>query len=278
MRSVLPKLLFLCLICLSLPGCETLKDLGFDTSDSDTDYTNWNARKLYENAQKAMAGFNYQKAIELYETLETRYPFGDYAAQTQLDIAYAYYKNDNPEAAIAAVERFIKIHPRNPHVDYAYYLKGLVNFNRSIGFLDRYLPTDSSQRDPGNAKDAYDNFAELLRRFPNSQYGDDARQRMTALRNNLAMYQIHVARFYLKRNAYMAAANRAGNVIRDYQGTPAVPYALKTMQQAYTKLNLTDLAADAERIYKLNFPDGPPKIGMNKTLFEEIWDFTALDE
>ncbi len=278
MRLVLQKSLFFVLICLSLSACETLKGLGFDTSDSDKDYTSWNARKLYENAQKAMAGFNYQKAIELYETLETRYPFGNYAAQTQLDIAYAYYKNDNPESAIASIERFIKINPRNPHVDYAYYLKGLVNFNRSIGFLDRYLPTDSSQRDPGNARDAYDNFAELLRRFPNSQYADDAKQRMIALRNNLAMYQVHVARFYLKRNAYVAAANRAGHVVKEYQGTVAVPYALKTMQQAYTKLNLTDLAADAERVYKLNYPDGPPQTNVNKTLFEEIWDITALDE
>ncbi len=280
MRLLLLKTLFIFNLALFLPGCETLKNLNSEeTTDSEENYSGWNAKKFHENARKAMSAKNYQKAIKLYEALEARYPFGDYAAQTQLDVAYAYFKNGDPEAAIAAADRFIKIHPRNPNVDYAYYLKGLVNYNRGIGFVDRFLPTDSSQRDPGNARESYSNFAELIRRFPHSKYIADAKQRMIALRNNLAMYEVHVARFYLKRHAYVAAANRAGYVIKEYQRTPAVPYALQVMQKAYNKLNLLDLASDVQRVYAQNYPDGPP-VPENKghTFAQHIWNATGLDQ
>jgi len=279
MRLLLLKTLFIVNLALFLPGCEILKKLNTDDSSSEDNYNGWDAKKFHDKARSAMDAKNYQKAIKLYEALEARYPFGDYAAQTQLDVAYAYFKSDDPEAAIAAADRFIKIHPRNPSVDYAYYLKGLVNFNRSIGFIDRFLPTDSSQRDPGNARDSYDNFAELIRRFPHSKYIADAKQRMIALRNNMAMYEVHVARFYLKRRAYVAAANRASYVIEKYQRTPAVPYALQVMQQAYTKLNLSDLANDAQRVYTQNYPDGPP-IPENKgdTFVQHLWNATGLDQ
>ncbi len=279
MRLLLLKTLFIINLALFLPGCETLKNLNAESSSSEDNYNGWDAKKFHEKARAAMDAKNYQKAIKLYETLEARYPFGDYAAQTQLDVAYAYFKNDDPEAAIAAANRFIKIHPRNPNVDYAYYLKGLVNYNRGIGFIDRFLPTDASQRDPGNARTSYDNFAELIRRFPHSKYIEDAKQRMIALRNNLAMYEVHVARFYLKRRAYVAAANRAGYVIKEYQRTPAVPYALQVMQKAYTKLNLLDLANDAQRVYTQNYPDGPP-VPENKghTFAQHLWDATGLDQ
>ncbi len=279
MRLLLVKTLLLLNLLLLLPGCETLKNLKFGDSGDTNDYSGWDAKKFHEKARAAMDANNYQKAITLYETLEARYPFGDYAAQTQLDVAYAYYKNDDPEAAIAAAERFIKINPRNPNVDYAYYLKGLVNYNRSIGFIDRFLPTDASQRDPGNARDSYENFAELIRRFPNSKYVENAKQRMIALRNNLAMYEVHVARFYLKRRAYVAAANRASHVIKEYQRTPAVPYALQVMQQAYTKLNLTDLANDAQRVYAQNYPDGPPVPEFkDRNFIQTLWDASGLDQ
>ena len=277
------KLFFIICISMSMQGCETLKSLGFNKSASDTDdakYADWNAEKFREEAKKAMDADDYQKAIELYEKLESRYPFGEYAAQTQLDVAYAYYKNNEPEAAIAAAERFIKIHPRNLSVDYAYYLKGLVNYNRGIGFLERFLPTDASQRDPGNAKDAYDNFSELVRRFPDSKYVDDSKSRMLYLRNNLAMYQVHVARFYIQRQAYIAAANRAANVVENYQQTPAVPHALVVMEDAYKKLGLNDLASDAARVYAQNYPDGPPP-AVERTdksgILTAIWDFIGFD-
>ncbi len=280
MRFILAKLLLLCVITVLLPGCETLKSLTSSESTDDSEsYSGWDAKKFHDQARAAMKSGNYSKAIKLYEALEARYPFGPYAAQAQLDVAYAYFKNDNPESAIAAADRFIKLHPRNPHVDYAYYLKGLVNYNRSIGFLDRFLPTDRSQRDLSDAMKAYTNFAELIRRFPNSQYIGDAKQRMVALRNNIARQQIHIARFYMRRRAYIAAADRANYVIENYQRTPAVPYAFLILQKAYDKLQLADLAADAKRVYEQNYPDGPPPLAQqNPTPIERFWNFTGMDE
>ncbi len=279
MRFFLYKFVIIACISIVLQGCETLQGLKFSDASKEDKYPGWEAKKFHDEARAAMESENYQKSIELYETLEARFPFGDYAAQTQLDIAYAYFKNDDPEASIAAAERFIKIHPRNPSVDYAYYLKGLVNFNRGIGFLDRFLPTDASQRNPNNVKEAYDNFQELERRFPNSQYVPDAKQRMVALRNNLAMYEIHVARFYIKRRAYVAAANRASYVIEEYQRTPAVPYALQVMQTAYKKLGMNDLADDAGRVYEENYPDGFPIAEYRETTFMgKMWNFFGFDQ
>ncbi len=281
MRKYLLNLIFIICTIFFLQGCQTLKSLGIGQSGSDDkEYADWNAEKFRTEAKKAMEAENYPKAIELYEKLESRYPFGESAAQTQLDIAYAYYKNNEPEAAIAAAERFIKIHPRNPSVDYAYYLKGLVNYNRGIGFIERFLPTDASQRDPGNALDAYNNFAELIRRFPDSQYVEDSKQRMLYLRNNLAMFEIHVARYYMQREAYIAAVNRASRVVEKFQRTPAVPHALLILEDAYKKLGLNDLASDATRVFEQNYPDGmPPEIErQDKTgILFAIWDFIGFD-
>jgi outer membrane protein assembly factor BamD len=281
MRKLPFKLLLIISLILTTQACETLKSLGLtDPVNDDKKYAEWDAEKFRSEAKKAMDAEDFQKAIELYEKLESRYPFGESAAQTQLDVAYAYYKNNEPEAAIAAAERFIKIHPRNPSVDYAYYLKGLVNYNRGIGFIERFLPIDASQRNPSNAQDAYNNFAELIRRFPDTEYKDDSKIRMLYLRNNLGMYEIHVARYYMQREAYIAAVNRAANVVEKYQRTPAVPHALKIMEEAYNKLGLTDLAGDAARVYAQNFPDGPPP-EMERTdktgIIFAIWDFISFD-
>ena len=277
MRLFLQKLLVFFFLGFILQGCETLNS-SESSSELDKEYVGWDAAKFHENAKSAMEAENYQKSIKLYETLEARYPFGEYAAQAQLDIAYVYYKNGDPEAAIAATDRFIKIHPRHASVDYAYYLKGLVNFNRSIGFIERFLPTDVSQRNPDNIKVAHENFQELVRRFPDSKYTPDAKQRILSLKNNLAMYEVHVARFYLKRKAYLAAANRAGHVIKEYKQTPAIPYALEIMQEAYTKLGLTELASDAKRVYQKNFPNGTVSPDIQETTFvQTMWDFFGLD-
>ncbi|MCF7986360.1 MAG: outer membrane protein assembly factor BamD [Methylovulum sp.] len=283
MRLILIKIFFICFFCLSLQGCETLGGLFSDDSEhannADDEYGGWNSEKFRAEAKKAVDSGNYDKAIKLYEALESRFPFGDTAAQTQLDIAYAYYKNNDAESALAAADRFIKINPRNPHVDYAYYLKGLVNYNRDIGFIDRFLPTDTSQRDPGSASNAYNNFEDLLKRFPGSQYTADAKLRMVALKNNLAMHEVHVARYYLKRQAYIAAANRASGVVDNYQKTPAVPFALQVMQEAYTQLGMNELADDAKRVYDLNFPEGPPVPEQkNSTLSHRFWDLIGLEK
>ena len=280
MRLLLVKTLFIVSLAGILPGCETLNMFGGkDNSAKEDEYVGWDDARFHKEAKAALDDKNYQKAITLYEALEARYPFGDYAAQTQLNVAYAYYKNDDPEAALAATDRFIKVHPRNPNVDYAYYLKGLINYNRGIGFIDRFLPTDSSQRDPGNAKDAYDNFQELIQRFPQSKYVPDARLRMVALRNNMAMYELHVADFYMRRKAYVAAVNRANNIIKEYDRTPAVPHALQIMQEGYHKLGMEDLAADAERVFNLNYPGGMPVADYkDPTIMEEAWDAMGMDK
>ncbi len=280
MQLFLQKLLIIFCLAFVLQGCETLSNLKYDESSADEkEYAGWDAAKFHEKAKASMDAGNYQKAIKLFETLESRYPFGEYAAQTQLNIAYAYYKNDDPEAAVAAADRFIKVNPRNPSIDYAYYLKGLVNFNRSIGFVERFLPTDASQRNPSNVKDSYKNFQELVRRFPESKYVPDAKQRILSLKNNLAMYEVHVARFYLKRKAYIAAANRGSYVIKEFKRTPAIPHALLVMHEAYTKLGMTNLASDTEKIYQENYPDGAPVTDYNQTTFaHKIWGFFGLDE
>lgn len=285
MRFIFVKILFIFCLGLSLQGCETLKNLSSSDSDYSDEYVDWGSTKFYEEAKKAMAAENYEKAIKLYQALETRYPFGEYAAQTQLDVAYAYYKNGDADAALSAVERFMKINPRNPNIDYAHYLKGLINFNRDLGFLYRYVPTDGTQRDPSKYKESYANFEELLKLYPKSQYVPDAKQRMIALRDYMARSELNVAKFYMKRKAYMAAANRAGKIVEDCQSrhpapcTVAVPYALQIMEKAYLKLGLDDLATNSRNIYEQNYPNGAPvDIEENEHFIEDVWDFIGLDQ
>ena len=216
----------------------------------------WSASKFYSEAKESMDNGDYEQAIKYFEGLEARYPFGRYAIQAKLDVIYAHYKDSEPDSAIAAADRFIKLHPQNPYVDYAYYMKGLINFNRNQSFLTRLLPSDPSERDAGATLDAFNDFGELLRRYPDSKYASDARQRMLFLRNNLAKYQIHVARYYMERGAYLAAANRAGRVVSNFQRTDSVKDALEIMIDAYTKLGLKELADDAARVLALNEQNG----------------------
>jgi outer membrane protein assembly factor BamD len=283
MRLILIKILFISCLSLTLLGCSTLSNLfsgdSSSSSSDEDDYVGWDIQKFRSEAKAALDAGSYDKAVKLYEAIQSRYPFGDSAAQTELDLAYAYYKADKHEEAIAAADRFIKMNPRSPGVDYAYYLKGLANYNRDIGFIDRFLPTDTAQRDQNKALTAYNSFNELITRFPNSKYVADARLRMIALRNNLAMHEVHIARYYIKRKAYVAAASRASAVVEKYQGTPAVPYALQVMQEAYTNLGMNDLAKDATRVYELNYPNGPPVPEHSEaTLSHQVWDFIGLEK
>ena len=215
----------------------------------------WSARRLYDAAKANLDRGGIEQAIEYYEKLEARYPFGPLALQGQLDLIYAYYKFDNPTSALAAADRFIKLHPRHPNVDYAYYVKGLVRFVGNPSILDGVLPKDLSQHDAGAALQAFRAFEELVRRFPESRYADDSRQRMQYLKNLLAMHEIHVARYYVKRGAWLAAANRARYVLENYEGTPSVSDALAVLTVAYRELGLQDLASDSARVLRLNFPD-----------------------
>jgi outer membrane protein assembly factor BamD len=267
--------LLIFLLAIGLAGCGIIGK-EFDETEG------WSAAELYNKAAGELDSANYKRAIELYQKLETRYPFGRYAMQGQLDVAYAHYKAEEPEEAIAAADRFIKLYPQNPYVDYAYYLKGIVNYNRSVGFMDRLVPTDQSQRDPGSALDAFEDFAELVRRFPDSKYAADARQRMLYLRANLAKNEVHVARYYMKRGAYLAAANRAQYVIERFQRTSAVEEALEVLIDAYKQLGKNDLAADAQRVLDLNRREGrfvddtiPPG---EVTLGRRLWEYLGLDE
>jgi outer membrane protein assembly factor BamD len=277
MKATMRSLLLILLV-LTLSGCSLLPKEQDETKG-------WSAQKFYSEASFAMSEGDYETAIKYFEGLEARYPFGRYAMQAQLDVAYAYYKDGQPESAIAAADRFIKLHPRNPYVDYAFYLKGIVNFNRNLGFLTRFIPTDTSQRDPGTSLDSFNDFAELVRRFPNSEYSEDARKRMVYLRNNLAMHEVHVARYYMKRGAYLAAANRCVTVVEKYQRTPAVKEALETMIKAYDTLGLEELSADAQRVMAINLEQGSfelPELedteGKGASFGRALWDYLELDK
>ncbi len=240
----------------------------------------WSASRFYSESKSAMDDGDYEQAVKYYEKLESRYPFGRYATQAQLDIIYAHYKNGEPDSAIAAADRFIKLHPQNSFVDYAYYLKGLANYHRDESFANRFIPSDPSQRDAGATLDSFNDLAELVRRFPESKYTVDARQRMLYLRNNLAMYQIHVAEYYMKRGAYMAAANRANRVVTNFQRTTAVEDALKIMVRAYNKLGMPELAKDANRVLTLNQTNGilaTTAEEEKKGVFTSIWGAFDLD-
>ncbi len=260
---------------LSLTACSLLPEEKDETR-------NWSAQKFYSEASSALREGNYTTAIKYYELLETRYPFGKYALQSQLDLAYAYYKDAEPESALAAADRFIRLNPSHPAVAYALYLKGIVNFNRRLGFLTRFIPTDTSQRDPGAALDSFKDFSELTRRFPDSEYSKDARKRMIYLRNNLAKHEVHVARYYMERSAYVAAARRASAVVEKYQRTPSVKEALEIMIEAYTKLGKEQLAADTRRVLQLNEEKGTfiedPLDLEEPTLGRKVWEYLELDK
>lgn len=229
----------------------------------------WSAQRLYSEAKDNLNDGNYERAIQLFETLEARYPFGRYAQQAQLEVAYAYYKDDEPISAVAAADRFIKLHPNHPNVDYAYYLKGLANFNDDLGILGRWVNQDLSERDPRAAREAFQAFKELVTRFPESKYTPDATARMKYLVNALASNEVHVAKYYLKRQAYVAAVNRAKEVVKTYPEAPATEEALAVMVVAYDKLKLPDLRDDASRVLKLNFPNSQYAKGVN--LREKAW-------
>jgi outer membrane protein assembly factor BamD len=248
--------LLLCLFFLAslLYGCGLLPEQIDETKD-------WSASRLYAEAKESLNSGDYEDAIHYYEILEARYPFGRYAQQAQLEVAYAYYKYDEPASAVVAADRFIKLYPRHPHVDYAYYLKGLANFNQGLGFIERHLPRDAAQRDPGASRQAFYDFDDLVKRFPNSKYAKDARARMLYLRNTLAAHELRVADYYMRRGAYVAAANRARYVIENFQRTPAVPDALVMLARAYEQMGLSELSADARRVLKLNYPDYPAAVG-----------------
>ncbi len=231
-----------------------------------------NAEKLYEQAKRHSDNGNYRDAITYYEQLEARFPFSNPARQGQLDLMYAYYKNREPESAIDQADQFIRENPAHPRVDYAYYIKGLVQFERNPNFLERWFNADLSERPPIDARKSFQAFQTVLERYPNSEYADDSRKRMVFLRNRLASYEVYVADYYLKRGAWVGAINRAKYAIENYDGAPQIKRALEIMAQSYRRLGMADLAADSERVLKENYsnPDQSRAGGEEEELVEDL--------
>ena len=242
-----------------LGGCGLLPDVVDETAG-------WSANKLYSEAKSSMADGAYDKAIKYFEKLEARFPYGRYAQQAQLEVAYAYFRQQEPASTIAACDRFIRLPPNPPNVDYAYYLKGLANFNEDLGLLGYVSLQDLTERDPKAARDSFDAFKVLVNKYPESKYTPDATARMKYLVNALSSHEVHVARFYMKREAYVAAVNRAQTAIKTYPDAPANEEALFIMIKAYDKLGMNDLRDDAERVMRKNFPKSEYYArGLNRT-------------
>jgi outer membrane protein assembly factor BamD len=241
----LPTLLLALLLTVMVASCGSNDD---DLADSTED-------TLWELGENSMTISNWQRAIAVFQQIEAQFPFGRYAAQSQLELIYAYYMNREPEAARAAADRFIRLYPDHPNIDYAFYMKGMSFYSEDSRILGRYMPTDPSKRDPGKATESFADFSQLLSLYPNSPYANDARARMIYLRNLLAAYEIHVSEFYIERQAYLAALNRARYIVENYQGAPAVPRALEIMVEMYLRMGLNDLADQSLAILKQNHPD-----------------------
>ncbi|MCW9059089.1 MAG: outer membrane protein assembly factor BamD [Gammaproteobacteria bacterium] len=239
--------LITCLLVLN-SGCAWLSKQADPTA-------RMSAEELYATAKESLEKNDYEVAIQHFESLEARFPFGRHAQQAQLEIAYAYYKSGESDSALAALDRFINRHPQHPHADYAWYMKGLVNFNRGASFLDRLFPRDATERDNRAALQAFQDFSELLRRYPNSRYAEDASLRVVFLHNGLARHEINVAEYYIRRGAPVAAINRARFVLENYQRTPAVADALVVQVKGYRMLGMDSLAKDALRVLRMNYPE-----------------------
>lgn len=215
----------------------------------------WSKERLYDEAKRAMEGADFEQAVEYFEILEARYPFGPLALQAQLEIAYGYYKFGEYESAISACERFIKLHPTHEAVAYAYYLRGLVRYEQGTGFLNNFYARDMSQMDQQRLRLAFADFRTVVEQHGDSAYADDARKRMIYLRNEMARHELETARFYFERSAFTATLNRIEYLLSHYDGAPVVPDALALQAEAYEQLGLDELAADSRRILARNWPD-----------------------
>jgi outer membrane protein assembly factor BamD len=244
-----------------LVGCSTSVD----------DQTkNWSPNRIYSEAKDQADAKDYDKAIPLFEKLEGRAAGTPLAQQAELDKAYAQYKGGSQAQAVATLDRFIKLHPASPAVDYALYLKGVVNFNDDLGLFSFISRQDLSERDQKAAKDSFESFRELTTRFPDSRYASDARQRMTYIVNSIAQYEVHVARYYYNRGAYVAAISRAQTAVSDYRGVPAVEEALYIMVKSYDALGMNDLRDDTQRVIAANYPNSEYATGF-KAKAEPWW-------
>jgi outer membrane protein assembly factor BamD len=238
----------LALVCvLTLAGCKTV-DIHDETAG-------WSAERIYQTARDAMSDGNYIRATKLFENLEARYPYGRYAQQAILESAYANYRAGETQAAIGQCDRFIRMYPNHPSADYAYYLKGLVYFRENQGLLGYLYELDLSERDPRSTRESFDAFKELVEKFPDSRYAEDSATRMVYLSNAMGMYEVHAARYYYNRGAYLSAVNRAQAALINFPQTSSNEEALALMVRSYEKLGLTDLANDSRRVLEASYPN-----------------------
>ncbi|MDQ6618900.1 MAG: outer membrane protein assembly factor BamD [Pseudomonadota bacterium] len=255
---------FACLLLGGLGGCGLLPDLKDETAG-------WSAERLYKEAHDELVSANYTRATKLFDTLESRYPYGRLAQQAILENAYASYRNGDTATAAAACDRFIRTYPNHPSVDYAYYLKGLVYFREDQGVLGYVYEADLSEREPKGMRESFDAFKELVAKFPQSRYAQDSEARMRYLTNSLALYEVKVGRYYYGRGAYVAAVNRAQLALTNYPRTPATEDALDLLAASYDHLGLTQLRDDAMRLLKSTFPNSRYLAGSPSRPWWKIW-------
>jgi outer membrane protein assembly factor BamD len=239
---------------LLLLSVATLLLTGCNSNSKEEKYNNFTPDKIYRQGVKNLRKHRYAQAVEDFQALESRYPFGEYADKSQLGAIYGYYENEDYASALPAVDRFIRMYPRHPNVDYAYYLKGLIHYTEAVTVFSKYLPLQREERDTTPLKKGLAAFNTLITNYPQSMYAPDAKLRMVHMRNLLATSELVAARFYMQKKAYLAAANRCAYVIANFDQTPTMPEALAIQVQAYRKLKLNDLANDSYRVLKLNYP------------------------
>lgn len=225
------------------------------TQDAKDQTAGWSAQKIYAEAREEMRNASWDKAIKLLEALEAKYPFGRFAQQAQMDIAYSYWKNGDSTSAVAACDRFSKLYPNHENLDYILYLRGIILFNEDLGLLGKVSRQDPTERDNRGARESFDTLKQLVTRFPESKYAEDGRLRLKYLVGALAQYEVHVARYYMRRGAFVAAANRAQFAITNYPNSPTQEEALFIMVSAYDAMGLKDLRDDARRVLDLNYPN-----------------------
>lgn len=261
-RVIAPVWLVVFMVLASLGGC------GKQQKDPTA---GWSAEKLFEEARSEAADGNYDQAAKLFEKVEGRGATTLMAQQAMLERAFILYRNGDQAQALSSVERFIKLHPTSPAIDYGLYLRGLINFNDDRGFLGNIARQDLSERDQQASRDSYQSFKQLVDQYPNSRYAPESRERMDYLSNMLAAYEVHVARYYYRRGAYVAAANRAQQAVQEFQQSPSTEEALSILVRSYDKLGLDKLRDDAERVMKKNFPDSPLYSGEGVRSADRRW-------
>jgi outer membrane protein assembly factor BamD len=253
------------LLSLTLAGCGLFGDKADPKKD-------WTAAQFYQAAKEEFDSHNWEAAIKLYEQLESKFPYGRFAQQAQIEVAYAYYKQGETAQALSALDKFVKLHPNHPNTDYAIYLKGLVNFKEDLGLIARMVKQDLADRDPKAARESFEAFKDLVTRYPDSKYTPDARDRMAYLVEALARHEVRVAQYYLSRGAYLAAINRAQDALTRFPNSPTHREALEVMVEAYDRMGMSEMRDDARKVLAKNYPaDKMASDGQNRS--KPWWKF-----